>query len=181
MTSYDFDLFVIGGGAGGVRPARVASGHGAKVGIAEEYRYGGTLVIRGCVPKKRFVYAIRFRDEFEDSAGYGWSVKGTRFDWPTLLANKDREIRRLEEIYRRNVISAGATVFDARATLADAHTVLIGSEGRRITAKTILIATGGRPMKPDLPGAEHAITSNEAFHLEELPASILIVGGGYIA
>jgi glutathione reductase (NADPH) len=180
MSAYDFDLFVIGGGSGGVRAARIAAGHGAKVGIAEEYRYGGTCVIRGCVPKKLFVYASRFRDDFEDSQGYGWSIKGTRFDWPTLVANKDREIRRLEQIYRRNVESAGAKAFDARATLADAHTVVLAG-GRKVTADKILIATGGRAVKLDVPGAEHAITSNEAFHLEELPASILIAGGGYIA
>ena len=180
MSAYDFDLFVIGGGSGGVRAARIAAGHGAKVGIAEEYRYGGTCVIRGCVPKKLFVYASRFRDEFEDSQGYGWSVKGTRFDWPTLVANKDREIRRLEQIYRRNVESAGAKAFDARATLADANTVVLAG-GRKVAADKILIATGGYPVKVDVPGAEHAITSNEAFHLEQLPASILIAGGGYIA
>jgi glutathione reductase (NADPH) len=181
MTSYDFDLFIIGGGSAGVRAARIAAGHGAKVGIAEEYRFGGTCVIRGCVPKKLFVYASRFRDDFEDAEGFGWTVKGTRFDWPTLVANKDREIKRLEEVYRRNVLSAGAKVFDARATLADAHTILLGPDGRKVTAGTILVATGGHPVKPDVPGAEHAITSNEAFHLKELPASILLVGGGYIA
>jgi glutathione reductase (NADPH) len=181
MTQYDYDLFVIGGGSGGVRAARIAAGHGARVAIAEEYRFGGTCVIRGCVPKKLFVYASRFRDDFEDAEGFGWTVKGSRFDWPTLLANKNREISRLEGIYRRNVEAAGAKIFDTRATLADANTVLLGSDGRRVTAKTILIATGGHPVKPDVPGAEHAITSNEAFLLEELPASILIVGGGYIA
>ncbi|MBX9587930.1 MAG: glutathione-disulfide reductase [Hyphomonadaceae bacterium] len=181
MTSYDYDLFIIGGGSGGVRAARIAAGYGAKVAVAEEYRFGGTCVIRGCVPKKLFVYASRFRDEFEDAEGYGWATKGTRFDWSTLLANKDREIKRLEDIYRRNVLSAGADVFDTRATLADANTLMLASEGRKVTAKTILIATGGHPVKPNIPGAEHAITSNEAFHLKELPASILIVGGGYIA
>jgi glutathione reductase (NADPH) len=181
MTSYDFDLFVIGGGSGGVRAARIAAGHGARVAIAEEYRFGGTCVIRGCVPKKLFVYASRFRDDFEDAEGFGWTVRGTRFDWPTLLANKDAEIKRLEDIYRRNVVAAGATVFDTRATLADAHTVVLASDGRKVTAGTILIATGGHPVKPDVPGIEHAITSNEAFHLKDLPASILIVGGGYTA
>ncbi len=181
MSDHDFDLFIIGGGSGGVRAGRIAAGHGARVGIAEEYRFGGTCVIRGCIPKKLFVYASRFRDEFEDAEGFGWTTRGTRFDWPTLLANKDREIKRLEDIYRRNVQSAGAKVFDTRATLADANTVVLASDGRRVTAKTILIATGGHPVKPDLPGAEHAITSNEAFELKELPASILIVGGGYIA
>ncbi len=181
MSDYDFDLFVIGGGSGGVRAARVAAGHGAKVAIAEEYRFGGTCVIRGCVPKKLFVYASRFRDDFEDAEGFGWTVKGSRFDWPTLLANKNREIARLEGIYRRNVETAGAKIFDSRATLADANTVVLASGGRKVTAKTILVATGGHPVKPDIPGAEHAITSNEAFQLKELPASILIVGGGYIA
>jgi glutathione reductase (NADPH) len=181
MSQYDFDLFVIGGGSGGVRAARIAAGHGARVGIAEEYRFGGTCVIRGCVPKKLFVYASRFRDDFEDAEGFGWTVKGSRFDWPTLVANKNREIARLEGIYRRNVETAGAKIFDSRATLADANTVVLGADGRKVTAKTILVATGGYPVKPDVPGAEHAITSNEAFQLKELPASILIVGGGYIA
>ena len=181
MSAFDFDLFVVGGGSGGVRAARVAGQHGAKVAIAEEYRFGGTCVIRGCVPKKLLVYASRFRDDFEDSAGFGWTVDGARFDWPTLIANKDKEIARLEAAYRRTVIGAGATVFDTRATLAGPHTVVIEDSGHRVTARTILVATGGHTVKPDIPGAEHAITSNEAFHLKELPASILIVGGGYIA
>ena len=181
MSNYDFDLFIIGGGSGGVRAGRIAAGHGAKVAIAEEYRFGGTCPIRGCIPKKLLVYASRFRDDFEDSEGYGWTTKGTRFDWPTLKANKDREVERLEGVYRRLVQGPGAKVFDTRATLADANTVVLAGDGRKVTAKTILIATGGRPVKPDVPGAEHAITSNEAFELEELPASILIVGGGYIA
>src|SRR5687767_7619140 len=119
MSQYDFDLFVIGGGSGGVRAARIAGGHGASVAIAEEYRFGGTCVIRGCVPKKLMVYASRFRDDFEDSAGFGWTVEGARFDWPTLIANKDREIARLEAAYRRTVGNARATVFDTRATVAD--------------------------------------------------------------
>jgi len=181
MTSYDYDLFVIGGGSGGTRAARIAAGHGAKVAVAEEYRFGGTCVIRGCVPKKLLVYASRFRDEFEDAEGYGWTLKTPHFDWETLIANKDVEIKRLEGIYRRNVESAGGKIFDTRATLADAHTVVLADGGRKVTAKTILIATGGHPTKPDIPGVEHAITSNEAFHLEEMPASILIVGGGYTA
>jgi glutathione reductase (NADPH) len=181
MSQYNFDLFVIGGGSGGVRAARVAGQHGARVAIAEEYRFGGTCVIRGCVPKKLLVYASRFRDDFEDAAGFGWAVEGTRFDWPTLIANKDREIARLEAAYRRTVGNAGAIVFDTRATIADPHTVVLAGDGRRVTARTILVATGGHPVKPDIPGAEHAITSNEAFHLKELPASVLIVGGGYIA
>jgi len=180
MSDFDFDLFVIGGGSGGVRAARVAALHGARVAIAEEYRFGGTCVIRGCVPKKLFVYASRFRDEFDDAQGFGWSVGDSSFDWPTLVANKDAEIGRLEGIYRRNVEKAGAQVFQMRATLADAHTV-VAADGRKLTAKVILIATGGHPIVLDVPGAEHAITSNEAFHLPSLPGSILIVGGGYTA
>jgi glutathione reductase (NADPH) len=181
MSEHDFDLFIVGGGSGGVRAGRIAASHGAKVAVAEEYRFGGTCPIRGCIPKKLLVYASRFRDDFEDAEGYGWTVKGTRFDWPTLRENKDREVNRLEGVYRRIVESAGAKCFDTRVTLADANTLVLASDGRKVTAKTILIATGGHPVKPDVPGAEHAITSNEAFQLEELPASILIVGGGYIA
>jgi glutathione reductase (NADPH) len=181
VTERDFDLFVIGGGSGGVRAARIAAQHGAKVAIAEEYRFGGTCVIRGCVPKKLLVYASRFRDDFEDAAGFGWTVGSTRFDWPTLIANKDTEIARLEAAYRRTVGNAGATSFDTRATVADPNTVVLAGDGRKVTARHILVATGGHPVKPDIPGAEHAITSNEAFHLKKLPASILIVGGGYIA
>jgi glutathione reductase (NADPH) len=181
MSQYDFDLFVIGGGSGGVRAARIAGQHGARVAVAEEYRFGGTCVIRGCVPKKLLVYASRFSDDFEDATGFGWTLEGARFDWPTLIANKDKEIARIEGIYRRNVANAGAAVFDTRATIADPHTVVLASDGRKVSARVILVATGGRPVKPDIPGAEHAITSNEAFHLKELPASILIVGGGYIA
>jgi glutathione reductase (NADPH) len=181
MSRYDFDLFVIGGGSGGVRASRVAAQHGAKVAVAEEYRFGGTCVIRGCVPKKLLVYASRFRDEFEDAHGFGWSVGSSRFDWPTLIANKDAEIARLEGIYRRNVENAGAQAFSTRAALVDPHTVQLAADRRRVTAKTILIATGGRPVVPAVPGVEHAITSNEAFHLPTLPESILIVGGGYIA
>ncbi len=181
MSDYDFDLFIIGGGSGGVRAGRIAAGHGAKVAVAEEYRFGGTCPIRGCIPKKLLVYASRFRDDFENAEGYGWTLKGTRFDWPTLKANKDREVERLEGVYRRLLEGAGAKCFDTRAALADANTVVLAADGRRVTARTILIATGGHPVKPDVPGAEHAITSNEAFELEELPASVLIVGGGYIA
>jgi glutathione reductase (NADPH) len=181
MSEFDFDLFVIGGGSGGVRAARVAARHGARVGIAEEYRFGGTCVIRGCVPKKLFVYASRFRDEFEDARGFGWSVGSTSFDWPTLVAAKDAEIARLEGIYRRNVEKAGAQAFQTRATLLDPHTVLLAADGRRASAKLVLIATGGHPAVPGVAGVEHAITSNEAFHLPSLPDSILIVGGGYIA
>jgi glutathione reductase (NADPH) len=180
VSEHDLDLFVIGGGSGGVRAARVAARHGARVAIAEEYRFGGTCAIRGCVPKKLLVYASRFRDDFEDAQGFGWTVDGASFDWPTLIANKDKEIARLEGIYRRHVADAGAKVLDTRATIADPHTVVL-ADGSKVTARYILVATGGRPVKLDIPGAEHAITSNEAFHLKELPQSILIVGGGYIA
>ncbi len=181
MSEFDYDLFVIGGGSGGVRAARIAAGHGAKVAIAEEYRLGGTCVIRGCVPKKLFVYASRFRDEFEDAAGFGWSVEEPTFDWPMLVANKDAEITRLEGLYRTGLDRAGVTILKARAELADPHTVIVQPGGRKITARYILLAVGGRPVVPDVPGAGHAITSNEAFHLDSLPKSIAIVGGGYIA
>ena len=181
MSEFDFDLFVIGGGSGGVRAARIAAGHGAKVAIAEEYRFGGTCVIRGCVPKKLLVYASRFRDDFEDAAGFGWSVSPPSFDWPTLIANKDAEITRLEGLYRSGLERAGVAIMQARAELADAHTLTVQPGNRKVTARTVLVATGGRPVVPDVPGAGHAITSNEAFHLDALPKSILIVGGGYIA
>jgi glutathione reductase (NADPH) len=175
------DLFVIGGGSGGVRAARVAARHGARVMIAEEYRWGGTCVIRGCVPKKLFVYASRFRDEFEDAPGFGWSLTAPRFDWPTLVANKDAEIARLEGLYRSGLQKAGAEVLKGRAELLDANTVLVEPGARRIEARVILIAVGARPTLPQVPGIQHAITSNEAFQLERLPPSILIAGGGYIA
>jgi glutathione reductase (NADPH) len=181
MSKYDYDLLVIGGGSGGVRAARIAAGHGAKVAIAEEYRFGGTCVIRGCVPKKLFVYASRFKDEFEDAAGFGWTVASASFDWPTLVANKDSEITRLEGLYRAGLERAGAKMLQARAEILDRHTLIVQPGGRKVTADKILVATGGRPHVPDLPGAGHAITSNEAFHLEKLPKSIAIVGGGYIA
>jgi glutathione reductase (NADPH) len=182
MAAYDYDLFVIGGGSGGVRAARVAASLGKRVGIAEEFRFGGTCVIRGCVPKKLFVYASQFPENFEDAAGYGWSVPAATFDWPTLIANKDREIARLEDIYRTNVGKAGAEAFQSRAVLVDRHTIRLEAEGRTVTAGQILIATGGRPaLHPALPGSEHCITSNEAFHLAELPKAIVIEGGGYIA
>ncbi|WP_419912888.1 glutathione-disulfide reductase [Hoeflea sp.] len=182
MTDYDYDFFVIGGGSGGVRAARLAAGLGKRVGIAEEYRYGGTCVIRGCVPKKLFVYASHFSEEFEDAAGYGWRVGESRFDWPTLIANKDKEIARLEGLYRKGLGNAGAEIFDSRAELVDEHRIRIVSSNQIISAEKILIAVGGRVNGVDqLQGNELTISSNEAFHLETLPKSILIAGGGYIA
>ena len=181
MPKYDFDLFVIGGGSGGVRAGRMAAGHGVRVGIAEEFRYGGTCVIRGCVPKKLFVYASHFSEEFEDAAGFGWRLGERRFDWPTLIANKDREIARLSAMYERGLNTAGATILHSRAELRDPHTIYLSTENRTVTAKKILIATGGWPSLPEIPGIEHAITSNEAFHLPQLPRRAMVVGGGYIA
>jgi glutathione reductase (NADPH) len=181
MSDYDVDLFVIGGGSGGVRAARIAAQHGARVMLAEEYRVGGTCVIRGCVPKKLLVYASRFRGEFEDAAGYGWTVPQWSFDWPTLIANKDKEIARLEGAYAMTLDKVGVTIVKERAIVADPHTVQLAS-GRRVRAAYILIATGGAPTYGDpIPGIEHAISSNEAFHLERLPRHVLIQGGGYIA
>ena len=181
MAKYDYDLFVIGAGSGGVRAARLAAMSGAKVGIAEEDRVGGTCVIRGCVPKKFMVYASEFAHHFKTSKGYGWTVENPRFDWPTFLNEKDKEIARLSGIYVRNLQNAGAELAHGKARLLDAHTVEIDKVGAR-TADKILISTGGRPWTPkDLPGVELAITSNEAFHLPELPRRMLVVGGGYIS
>jgi glutathione reductase (NADPH) len=178
----DVDLFVIGGGSGGVRAARIAAGYGARVMVAEEYRVGGTCVIRGCVPKKLLVYAARFADEFEDAQGYGWTVEAPVFDWAKLIANKDREIARLELAYVTNLERAKVAIVKSRAVLEDAHTVRLLATGEKIRARHILIATGGAPWQgPEIPGIEHAISSNEAFHLQELPKRILIQGGGYIA
>jgi glutathione reductase (NADPH) len=181
MSGFDYDLFVIGAGSGGVRAGRIAARHGARVAVAEEYRVGGTCVIRGCVPKKLFVYASKFAEEFEDAVGFGWNSEKVAFDWPTLIANKDREIDRLNKAYIRNLEAAGAELIQERAVLDDPHAVVLAS-GRRITARHILVATGASPFVPrHLPGHELAITSNEAFHLERLPSRIVIVGGGYIA
>ncbi|MGC1664339.1 MAG: FAD-dependent oxidoreductase, partial [Bradyrhizobium sp.] len=181
MAEFDTDLFVIGGGSGGVRAARIAAGHGARVTIAEEYRMGGTCVIRGCVPKKLLVYASHFHQEFEDAAGFGWTVPQPTFDWATLIANKDKEIARLEAAYTANVEKSGARVLKTRAVLEDAHTVRLAT-GEAVRAKYVLIATGGAPNHGAvIPGIEHVISSNEAFHLPKLPRRILIQGGGYIA
>ena len=181
MSDHDVDLFVIGGGSGGVRAARIAAQLGARVMVAEEYRVGGTCVIRGCVPKKLLVYASRFRGEFEDAAGYGWTVPQSSFDWLTLIANKDKEIGRLEAAYTMTLEKAGVAVVKHRAVVADAHNVQLAN-GKRVRAGHILIATGGAPTYGDpIPGIEHAISSNEAFHLERLPQHVLIQGGGYIA
>ena len=181
MVDHDVDLFVIGAGSGGVRAARIASSYGARVTVAEEFRVGGTCVIRGCVPKKLLVYASRFSHEFEDAAGFGWTVPEPTFNWATLIANKDREITRLEAAYVTTLERYKVNLVRARAVLEDANTVRL-STGAKVRAETILIATGGWPhMGPNIPGIEHAISSNEAFHLPELPKRILIQGGGYIA
>jgi glutathione reductase (NADPH) len=181
MSDFDVDLFVIGGGSGGVRAARIAAQHGARVMLAEEYRLGGTCVIRGCVPKKLLVYASRFHGEFEDAAGFGWTVPHATFDWATLIANKDKEIGRLEAAYGSLLEKSGVKVVKNRATLTDAHTVQVAG-GDRVRAAHVLISTGGAPSFGDnIPGIEHAISSNEAFHLPELPRRVVIQGGGYIA
>jgi len=182
MLEFDYDLFVIGAGSGGVRAARIAASHGARVAIAEEYRIGGTCVIRGCVPKKLLVYASRFTDEFEDAEGFGWSLEGARFDWQSLIAAKDNEIARLEAVYGATLAKFNVELFAERATVAAPHGVKLTQSGRTVSAKAILIATGGRPnLDENLPGIEHVITSNEAFHLKEIPRRVVIAGGGYIA
>ena len=178
--SDSYDLVVIGAGSGGVRAARVAAAYGAKVAIIEEYRVGGTCVIRGCVPKKLFVYASRYKDLFEIAPSFGWDVGTPTFDWATLVANKDKEIARLEAAYVAGLEKPGAEIIRDRAVLTGPNTVKLRS-GRELTAKTILVATGGHPYIPDIPGKELGITSNEAFHLEKLPHSILIEGGGFIS
>jgi len=181
MAEYDVDLFVIGGGSGGVRAARIAAEHGARVMVAEEYRLGGTCVIRGCVPKKLLVYASRFHAEFEEAAGYGWTVPQSSFDWTTLIANKDREIAWLEAAYGATLAKAGVKVVKSRAMLIDLHTVQL-SDGPQVRADYVLIATGAAPSFGDpIPGLEHVISSNEAFHLSHFPRRVVIQGGGYIA
>ncbi len=180
MSDFDYDLFVIGGGSGGVRAARVAAQGGAKVALAEESRYGGTCVIRGCVPKKLMVFASEYPGAIENARAYGWGAETGSFDWPSFRRKLHTELDRLEQVYRNILSASGVETFDSRASLADPHTVELSS-GARKTARHILVATGGRPVKPGLPGAEHAIVSDDIFHLENLPKSILIVGGGYIA
>jgi glutathione reductase (NADPH) len=181
MADHDVDLFVIGGGSGGVRAARIAAGHGAKVMVAEEYRMGGTCVIRGCVPKKLFVIGSHVQQEIEDAVGFGWTIPQASFDWPTLVANKDKEIARLEAAYTTNVEKSGAHIVKTRAVFEDAHTLRLAT-GETVKANYVLIATGGAPNHGhEIPGLEHVISSNEAFHLPELPKRIVIQGGGYIA
>ena len=181
MAEFDTDLFVIGGGSGGVRAARIAATHGARVVVAEEYRMGGTCVIRGCVPKKLLVYASHIHHEIEDAAGFGWTIPQATFHWPTLIANKDKEIARLEAAYTANVEKAGARVVKTRAEFVDPHTLQLAT-GEKIRSKYVLIATGGAPNHGKaIPGIEHVISSNEVFHLAALPKRILIQGGGYIA
>src|SRR5229473_3292730 len=179
MPRYDFDMITIGAGSGGVAGSRRAGSYGARVAIVEESRIGGTCVLRGCVPKKLLVYGAQFADAFADAAGFGWTVAPPTFDWPVLIAAKNKELDRLEQIYINMLKNSSVEIIEGRAILADPHTVEIG--GRHYTADNILIATGGHPTVPNIPGIEHAITSNEALDLPALPRRIVIVGGGYIA
>jgi glutathione reductase (NADPH) len=179
FMAYDFDLFVIGAGSGGVRAARFAAGYGARVAVAESRYLGGTCVNVGCVPKKLLVYGAHYAEDIHEAKGYGWTIDGARFDWASLIANKDREIQRLNGIYKNLLTDSGVTLLQAHARLVDPHTVEVDS--KHYSAEHILIATGGWPFVPDIPGREHAITSNEAFYLDELPRRVLVVGGGYIA
>ncbi len=179
MTQYDYDLFVIGAGSGGVRAARMASGHGVRVAIAEERYLGGTCVNVGCVPKKLFVYASQFQDQFDAAAGFGWTVGQSTFNWSSLIANKNQEIERLHAVYNNLLQKSGVSIINGRARLLDAHTVVVA--GTEYTTERILIATGGWPSVPDIPGMQHTVTSNEMFFLDQLPKRIIIVGGGYIA
>ena len=179
MAAYDYDLFVIGAGSGGVRAARMSASYGARVGIAEERFLGGTCVNVGCIPKKLFAYGSHYREDAEDAAAYGWTFGEPRLDWPRLIENKDNEITRLNGIYRRILETNDVRIFEARAVLRDAHTIDVG--GEVVSAQHILIATGGRPQTDDIPGAEHAIVSDHAFYLSERPDRVVIAGGGYIA
>jgi glutathione reductase (NADPH) len=180
MAEYDYDLFTIGAGSGGVRASRIASAHGAKVAVAEEYRVGGTCVIRGCVPKKMLVYGAHFAEDLQDAKNFGWKVENCTFDWPTLRDNVLRDVERLEGLYTQTLENHDVEVIPQRATVSGPNEVTL-ADGRKVTAKHILIATGARPHVPTCPGTEHGITSNEAFHLDALPKRILIAGGGYIA
>jgi len=179
MSTYDYDLFTLGAGSGGVRASRFAAGMGAKVAVAEERYLGGTCVNVGCIPKKLFSYAAHYAEDFEEAVGFGWQASKPAFHWATLIANKDKEIARLNGIYERILANAGVTILRERAVVVDAHTVEV--RGERITARHILVATGGWPLVPDIPGKELAITSNEAFHMTSLPKRAVVVGGGYIA
>jgi len=179
MSKFDFDLVVLGAGSGGVRAARIAAGHGARVAICEESRVGGTCVIRGCVPKKLLSYAAHFAEDFEDARGYGWELGPAKFSWPNLIQAKDREIDRLNQIYLKLLADSGVELFKGHGSFIDPHHLQIGDQ--TVSAERILIATGGHPWVPDIPGSEHAITSNEAFYLDELPGRVAVVGGGYIA
>jgi glutathione reductase (NADPH) len=181
MAEYDYDLFVIGAGSGGVRAGRMVAATGARVGVCEEYLVGGTCVVRGCIPKKLFVYASQYAEKFEEAAGFGWTVPQSTFSWPDLVRAKDDEIERLTGIYIRNLEGAGAEIIQSRGEIRDAHTIELVDAGRTVTAETILISTGCSPSLPDIPGIQNAITSNEAFHLENIPKRAAIVGAGYIA
>ncbi|WFL77283.1 glutathione-disulfide reductase [Altererythrobacter arenosus] len=180
MAEYDYDLFTIGAGSGGVRASRVAAAHGARVAVAEEYRVGGTCVIRGCVPKKMLVYGAHFAEDLEDAEHFGWSIEGKSFDWIKLRDAVLKDVDRLEGLYTQTLGNHEVTIFDERAEIAGDHEITLAS-GKKVTAKYILVATGAQPARLDFPGAEHAITSNEAFHLDKVPEKIIIAGGGYIA
>src|SRR5438128_3933351 len=179
MPRYDFDMFTIGAGSGGVASSRRAGAYGARVAICEELRVGGTCVLRGCVPKKLLVYGAQFADAFADAEGFGWTVPPAKFDWPSLIAAKDKEIGRLSQIYINMLNNSGVEIIDGRGVLIDAHTVEVA--GRSYTADKILVAVGGHPTVPNIPGIEHVISLNEALDLPELPRRVVIVGGGYIA
>lgn len=179
MSDFDYDLFVIGAGSGGVRASRMASSYGAKVAVAEERFLGGTCVNIGCVPKKLFVYASHFVEDFENAEGYGWSKEQSSFSWSTLIENKNREIGRLNDVYGNLLNSSGVELFEGRATVLDAHTIEVNEKS--VTAEKILIASGGKPFVPDFPGSEYASISDDVFYLKELPKRAIVVGGGYIA